>query len=172
MTRQNRASFRNCNISRFSYLFLLSFLHCRVVLCFVRTPAGSSNGRTHASGACYLGSNPSPAGVRGKLYFGSVYCLAKRENESLLSIPSERRKYKISWFEFKPGSKSAKQSYCRAVGKLLCLRLDEKPGAMRATSARREGRVWSRGARRRDESGRSPSPAAMGRNDTGKISTG
>src|SRR3989338_5391906 len=23
--------------------------------------AGSSNGRTHASGACYLGSNPSPA---------------------------------------------------------------------------------------------------------------
>ena len=29
-------------------------------------PAGSSNGRTHASEACYLGSNPSPAGLESK----------------------------------------------------------------------------------------------------------
>ena len=27
----------------------------------MRYLAGSSNGRTHASGACYLGSSPSPA---------------------------------------------------------------------------------------------------------------
>ena len=27
----------------------------------MRYIAGSSNGRTHASGACYLGSSPSPA---------------------------------------------------------------------------------------------------------------
>ena len=30
----------------------------------VRTAAGSSNGRIHDSGSCYLGSNPSPAAVR------------------------------------------------------------------------------------------------------------
>ncbi len=30
---------------------------------FFGKAAGSSSGRTHASGACYLGSNPSPAAL-------------------------------------------------------------------------------------------------------------
>ena len=35
--------------------------------------AGSSNGRTHASEACYLGSNPSPAALeRSRHKFGGV----------------------------------------------------------------------------------------------------
>ena len=37
--------------------------------CFI---AGSSNGRTHASGACYLGSNPSPAAMKEKEWLSYI----------------------------------------------------------------------------------------------------
>lgn len=39
---------------------------------FLRSAAGSSNGRTPPSGGGYLGSNPGPAAVRRNNKFGGV----------------------------------------------------------------------------------------------------
>ena len=48
-----------------------------IIMQFVRSAAGSSNGRTHPSGGCYLGSSPSPAALSANKFMVTGWCVGE-----------------------------------------------------------------------------------------------